>query len=118
MGDERKTGIFKLMHPGLFVYHCAAAPAPQHIQNGMFGMILVEPEKPLYVLFNGKEGALVNKALMSKQGDKPYCDADLVNPPARSVQTPLVAAGGVTVVEVNAVVPGTYTHLHPMLWAS
>lgn len=41
--------------------------------------------------------------------DKLYRDADLVSPPARHVQTTVVPAGGATVVELNAVVPGTYT---------
>jgi nitrite reductase (NO-forming) len=35
---------FKAEHPGLYVYHCAVMPAAQHIANGMYGMILVEPE--------------------------------------------------------------------------
>lgn len=39
-----KSAHFKLTHPGLFVYHCAAAPIPLHIANGMYGLILVEPE--------------------------------------------------------------------------
>ncbi|MEH6347157.1 MAG: copper-containing nitrite reductase [Bermanella sp.] len=30
--------------PGLFVYHCATAPVGMHIANGMYGLILVEPE--------------------------------------------------------------------------
>ena len=34
---------FKALSPGLFVYHCAAAPVPMHIANGMYGLILVEP---------------------------------------------------------------------------
>lgn len=40
-----KTAIFnfKALNPGLFVYHCAAAPVPLHIANGMYGLILVEP---------------------------------------------------------------------------
>lgn len=35
---------FKAMNPGLYVYHCAAPPVPMHIANGMYGLILVEPE--------------------------------------------------------------------------
>jgi nitrite reductase (NO-forming) len=35
---------FKAMKPGLYVYHCATAPVGMHIANGMYGMILVEPE--------------------------------------------------------------------------
>lgn len=33
----------KLLHPGLFVYHCAVPPMMDHIANGMYGLILVEP---------------------------------------------------------------------------
>lgn len=35
---------FKALNPGLYVYHCATAPIPVHITNGMYGLILVEPE--------------------------------------------------------------------------
>jgi copper-containing nitrite reductase len=38
---------FKLLYPGLFIYHCAQTPLEDHIANGMYGMILVQPEKPL-----------------------------------------------------------------------
>jgi nitrite reductase (NO-forming) len=35
---------WKALNPGLYVYHCATAPIPVHIANGMYGLILVEPE--------------------------------------------------------------------------
>ena len=35
---------FKALNPGLFVYHCATPMVAHHIANGMYGMILVEPE--------------------------------------------------------------------------
>jgi copper-containing nitrite reductase len=41
--NETKTGRFKLLYPGLYVYHCAAAPVPVHIANGMYGLIYVQP---------------------------------------------------------------------------
>jgi nitrite reductase (NO-forming) len=41
---EHKGFTFKALNPGLYVYHCATAPVAQHIANGMYGMILVEPE--------------------------------------------------------------------------
>lgn len=41
---EEKGFTFKALNPGLYVYHCAVGPAAQHISNGMYGMILVEPE--------------------------------------------------------------------------
>jgi|SRR5690554_3164352 nitrite reductase (NO-forming) len=41
---ESKGFTFKALNPGLYVYHCAVGPAAQHIANGMYGLILVEPE--------------------------------------------------------------------------
>jgi nitrite reductase (NO-forming) len=41
---ETHQFTFKALSPGLFVYHCAVAPVAQHISNGMYGLILVEPE--------------------------------------------------------------------------
>ena len=38
---------FSAMNPGLFIYHCATAPVPMHMANGMYGMILVEPKAGL-----------------------------------------------------------------------
>jgi nitrite reductase (NO-forming) len=38
---------FTAMRPGLYVYHCATAPVPMHISNGMYGLILVEPKEGL-----------------------------------------------------------------------
>ncbi len=34
---------FKAINPGLYIYHCATAPVPMHVANGMYGLILVEP---------------------------------------------------------------------------
>ena len=34
----------KALNAGLFVYHCATPMVAQHITNGMYGLILVEPE--------------------------------------------------------------------------
>ncbi|WP_426171487.1 copper-containing nitrite reductase [Pseudoduganella sp. R-34] len=39
-----KSFTFKAINPGLYVYHCATPMVAQHISNGMYGMILVEPE--------------------------------------------------------------------------
>lgn len=44
---HRSQFTFKAMHPGLYVYHCATAPVGMHIANGMYGLILVEPEEGL-----------------------------------------------------------------------
>jgi nitrite reductase (NO-forming) len=41
---ETRGFEFKALNPGLYVYHCATPMVAQHIANGMYGMILVEPE--------------------------------------------------------------------------
>ena len=42
-GDDTVV-TFKALIPGLFVYHCATPSVPHHITNGMYGLLLVEPE--------------------------------------------------------------------------
>lgn len=41
---EARSFEFKALNPGLYVYHCATPMVAQHIANGMYGLILVEPE--------------------------------------------------------------------------
>jgi nitrite reductase (NO-forming) len=41
---EARGFDFTAINPGLYVYHCAVPMAAQHIANGMYGLILVEPE--------------------------------------------------------------------------
>ncbi|QCO68336.1 nitrite reductase, copper-containing [Luteimonas yindakuii] len=41
---QTKSFTFKALNPGLYVYHCATPMIAHHISNGMYGMILVEPE--------------------------------------------------------------------------
>ncbi len=51
---------FKALNPGLYIYHCAMAPVGMHVANGMYGLILVEPEAGL---------APVDKEFYVVQGD-------------------------------------------------
>jgi len=57
---EEKSFRFKAMHPGLYVYHCGSPHVPTHVANGMYGMILVEPEQGL---------AKVDREFYVMQGD-------------------------------------------------
>lgn len=41
---QTRSFTFKALQPGLYVYHCATPMVAQHITNGMYGLILVEPE--------------------------------------------------------------------------
>ncbi|MBI5749180.1 MAG: nitrite reductase, copper-containing [Nitrospinae bacterium] len=51
---------FKALNPGIYVYHCASPHIPTHIANGMYGLILVEPEGGL---------SKVDKEFYVMQGD-------------------------------------------------
>jgi nitrite reductase (NO-forming) len=164
---------WKALNPGLFVYHCATPHIAQHVANGMYGMILVEParglspvdreyyvmqgefyttgrtmepglqpfdfekardERPEYVVFNGRMGALMDEgALTAKVGetvrlfvgnggpnlvssfhvigeifDRVYPEAAIGGEPLRNVQTTMIPAGGAAIVEFGVEVPGRY----------
>ncbi len=69
------TFSFKTLHPGLYVYHCATAPVGMHVANGMYGLILVEPEgglppvdKEYYVM----QGDFYTKGNYGEKGVQPF----------------------------------------------
>eukprot|EP00931_Biecheleriopsis_adriatica_P076763 TRINITY_DN5043_c0_g1_i8.p1 TRINITY_DN5043_c0_g1~~TRINITY_DN5043_c0_g1_i8.p1 ORF type:complete len:430 (+),score=67.96 TRINITY_DN5043_c0_g1_i8:72-1361(+) len=66
--DETKTGVFQINEPGLYFYHCAAAPVPVHINNGMFGLVLVEPTEGLPLV--DKEFYVVQHELYATEDDE------------------------------------------------
>lgn len=67
---------WKALNPGLYVYHCATTDIPTHIANGMYGLLLVEPEKGLskvdkeYYVMQG-EYYPAGKRGEKLEGDKP-----------------------------------------------
>ncbi|WP_147678262.1 copper-containing nitrite reductase [Algibacter pacificus] len=72
---HEKTFSFKTLNPGLFVYHCATAPVGMHIANGMYGLILVEPEgglppvdKEYYIM----QGDFYTKGANGERGLQPF----------------------------------------------
>src|SRR5262245_7855784 len=170
-----ETGAFewKALNPGRYVYHCATPHVPIHIANGMYGLILVEPEKglpavdreyyvvqgefytkgrtgeeghqpfdpekarderPEYVVFNGRMGALMDAgALTAKTGetvrlyvgnggpnlissfhvigeifDRVYPEASIGGEVRKNVQTTLIPAGGAAIVEMTLQMPGRF----------
>jgi nitrite reductase (NO-forming) len=61
----------KALNPGLFVYHCATPMVAQHIANGMYGLILVEPEGGLPSVdreFYVMQGEVYTTGKMGEQG--------------------------------------------------
>jgi nitrite reductase (NO-forming) len=72
---ESKTFAFKALNPGLYVYHCATPMVANHIANGMYGLILVEPEgglspvdRELYVM----QGEIYTQAPFGQRGDQAF----------------------------------------------
>ena len=45
--SKEKAMTWKALVPGLYVYHCATPMVAEHIANGMYGLILVEPAEGL-----------------------------------------------------------------------
>lgn len=168
---HRTQFSFQAINEGVYIYHCATAPVGMHIANGMYGLIVVEPEKgwpavdreyyvvqgefytqgdfrqpgsqafdmrkalaenPPYVVFNGRDGALVGDgALTAEVGERvriffgnggPNLVSsfhvigeifDAVYPEGggktnENVQTTLVPSGGAAMVDFALQVPGTY----------
>lgn len=44
---QTKVANLAMLCPGLYIYHCAVPPVPEHVANGMYGLILVEPAEGL-----------------------------------------------------------------------
>jgi nitrite reductase (NO-forming) len=71
MPGEETVFTFKTLIPGLFVYHCATPMVAEHISNGMYGMILVEPEEglpPVDREFYVMQGEIYTKEAFSSTG--------------------------------------------------
>lgn len=66
---------FKALNPGIFVYHCATPMVAQHIANGMYGLILVEPEGGLAKVdreFYVMQGELYTRAALGQLGAQEF----------------------------------------------
>jgi nitrite reductase (NO-forming) len=40
---QSATFRFKALNPGVYLYHCMTMPVAEHIANGMYGLVVVEP---------------------------------------------------------------------------
>ncbi len=72
---EEKVLAFKALVPGLFVYHCATPMVAEHIANGMYGAILVEPEGGLPRVdheFYVMQGELYTEGPYGQQGSQQF----------------------------------------------
>lgn len=100
---KEKIIRFKATVPGLFVYHCGTPMVAEHIANGMFGMILVEPEgglKPVDHEFYVMQNEIYTAEPMGKLGPQEFSVEKLLD------ERP-------TYVLLNGAV-GALTKLHPL----
>ena len=67
---EEAVFEFKVLNPGFYIYHCAASDPniPAHISNGMYGTILVEPEKGMSKV--DKEFYVMQSEFFTEPSDK------------------------------------------------
>jgi nitrite reductase (NO-forming) len=80
-GDE-KSMTFKTLIPGLYVYHCATPMVAEHIANGMYGLILVEPEAGLAPVdheFYVMQGEIYTEAAFGQHGSQEFSVEKLLN---------------------------------------
>ena len=77
-----KSFKFKALVPGLYVYHCATPMVAHHIANGMYGMILVEPEgglPPVDREFYVMQGEIYTEAPFGHHGSQEFSVEKLLN---------------------------------------
>ena len=82
--EPGKESVFtaKALNVGLFVYHCATPMVASHISNGMYGLILVEPEgglPPVDREFYVMQGELYTTGAFGEQGHQMSDTTKLLN---------------------------------------
>ena len=79
---EEKSMTWKALVPGLYVYHCATPMVAEHIANGMYGLILVEPEgglPPVDREFYVMQGEIYTSEAFGKHGSQEFSVEKLLN---------------------------------------
>ena len=79
---QEKSMTWKALVPGLYVYHCATPMVAEHIANGMYGMILVEPEggmPPVDREFYVMQGEIYSDIPYGQRGSAEFSVEKLLN---------------------------------------
>ena len=72
---QEKSMTWKALVPGLYVYHCATPMVAEHIANGMYGLILVEPAAGLAKVdheFYVMQGEIYTDAPFGQHGSQEF----------------------------------------------
>lgn len=79
---QEKSMTWKALTPGLYVYHCATPMVAEHIANGMYGLILVEPEgglPPVDHEFYVMQGEIYTDQPFGQHGSQEFSVEKLLN---------------------------------------
>ena len=79
---KEKSMTWKALVPGIYVYHCATPMVAEHIANGMYGLILVEPESglpPVDREFYVMQGEVYTDAAFGQHGSQEFSVEKLLN---------------------------------------
>ncbi|MDA9408092.1 copper-containing nitrite reductase [Bradyrhizobium sp. CCBAU 45384] len=79
---KEKSMTWKALAPGLYVYHCATPMVAEHIANGMYGLILVEPEGGLPAVdreFYVMQGEIYSDIAFGQHGSAEFSVDKLLN---------------------------------------
>jgi nitrite reductase (NO-forming) len=79
---EETVFSFQALNPGLYVYHCATPSVAHHIANGMYGLILVEPEgglPPVSREFYVMQGEVYTAQPFGAQGHLDFSHEKMLN---------------------------------------
>jgi nitrite reductase (NO-forming) len=79
---EETMFTFQALNQGLFVYHCATPMVAHHISNGMYGLILVEPEgglPPVDREFYVMQGEVYTEQALGMKGDDTFSEEKLMD---------------------------------------
>jgi nitrite reductase (NO-forming) len=78
---EEKVYEWKAEYAGVWMYHCGTSPALHHIANGMYGMVIVEPEEGLAPVDN-EFAVLQSEWYLGEQGQPSDLEKAMAAAPA------------------------------------
>lgn len=87
---ESISFAWRASYPGVFMYHCGTAPVLEHLQNGMYGAVVVDPQQPFAP---AREYVLVQSEFYVRPGAAGEWEGDLNK--AKGVRPDLLAFNGV-----------------------
>lgn len=79
---ETNVFSFRALNPGIYIYHCATPSVAHHIANGMYGLILIEPEgglPPVNREFYVVQGEIYSEQPYGSAGQLTFSEEKMLN---------------------------------------